>query len=77
MGGGITSAGLLGGGGEVDVVGFGIGRGQVVRAAGGGGGSDMTAARCRRMGCNRLTGVETVLMSVAAAAAAATIYCHS
>ena len=73
MGGGITSAGLLGCGGEVDVVGFGIGRGQVVRAAGGGGGGDMMAARCRRMGCNRLTGVVAVfVMSVAAAAAAAT-----
>ena len=54
-------------------VGFGIGRRQVVRAAGGGGGGDMTATRCRRMGCNRLTGVVTVLMSVAAAAAAATM----
>ena len=70
MGGGIASAGLLGGGGEVDRVR--IGRGQVVRAAGGGGGGDMTAARCRRMGCNRLTGgVVVLVMTVAAAAAAA------
>ena len=70
VGGGIANARLLGGGGEVD--GVRIGRGQVVRAAGGGGGGVMAAARCRRMGCNRLTGVVVVLvMSVAAAAAAA------
>ena len=45
-GGSITNAGRLGGGGEVDVlvVGFGMGRGHVVRAVGGGGGGDITAA---------------------------------
>ena len=67
VGGDIASAGLLCGGGEVERVH--IGRGQVVRAAGGG---DMTAVRCRRMGCNRLTGGVVVLVMTVAAAAAAT-----